>query len=132
MDGVPPKGVQMRIAIATDENFVSSCFGGCPECTIVELDGGKIQRTFVVPNPGWKHRYWVDLLQKNKVTHLIVGNIGDNAKAIIKWGGIQVISGVEGQFDDVVRRYLEGALRSDGGSKIPSQKGRKAKVATKK
>jgi predicted Fe-Mo cluster-binding NifX family protein len=103
----------MRIAIATDQDFVSSCFGCCPDCTIVELDGGKIQRTFVVPNPGWKHRYWADLLQRNSVTCLIVGKIGDNAKAIIKWGGIQIISGVEGQFDDVVRRYLEGTLCSD-------------------
>jgi predicted Fe-Mo cluster-binding NifX family protein len=110
----------MRIAIATDQDFVSSCFGCCPDCTIVELDGGKIQRTFVVPNPGWKHRYWADLLQRNSVTSLIVGNIGDNARAIIKWGGIQVISGVEGQFDDVIRRYLEGTLGSGDGSQTES------------
>ena len=122
----------MRIAIATDKDFVSSCFGDCPECTIVELDGGKIQRTFLVPNAGWRHRYWVDLLQRNSVTCLIVGNIGDNAKAIIKGGGIQLISGVEGQFDDVIRRYLEGTLQSDDGSKSPSQTGKKIKVATKK
>lgn len=110
----------MRIAIATDQDFVSSCFGCCPDCTIVELDGGKIQRTFVVPNPGWKHRYWTDLLQRNSVTCLIVGNIGDNARAIITWGGIQVISGVEGQFDDIVRRYLEGTLGSGDGSRADS------------
>ena len=103
----------MRIAIATDQDFVSACFGCCPDCTIVELDGARVQRTFVVPNAGWKHRYWVDLLQRNSVTCLIVGNIGENARAVIKWGGIQVISGVEGRFDDIVRRFLEGTLGLD-------------------
>ena len=122
----------MRIAIATDKNFVSSCYGGCPECTIMELDGGKMQRTFVVPKPGWRHRSWVDLLQRNQVTCLILGTIGNNARAIIKWGGMQVISGVDGQCDDVVRRFVEGTLRSDDGSKSPSQTRRKTKVATKK
>lgn len=101
----------MRIAIATDQDFVSSCFGCCPDCTIVEVEGGKVLRTFVVPNSGWRHKYWADLLQKNSVESLIVGNIGANAKAVIRWAGIQVISGVSGQFDDVIRRYLEGSLQ---------------------
>ncbi len=104
----------MRIAIATDQDFVSSCFGCSPDCTIVELDGARILRTFVVPNAGWKHRYWLELLQKNSVTHLIVGNIGENARAVIRWGGIEIISGAEGRFDDIVRRFLAGTLGPAG------------------
>ncbi|MGA2532522.1 MAG: NifB/NifX family molybdenum-iron cluster-binding protein [Candidatus Aminicenantales bacterium] len=105
----------MRIAIATDQDFVSSCFGCCPDCTIVEIEGGRVLRTFVVPNPGWRHKYWADFLQKNSVESLIVGNIGANAKAVIRWAGIQVLSGVTGQFDDVIRRYLEGSLQPGTG-----------------
>ncbi len=103
----------MRIAIATDQDFVSWCFGCCPACTIVDVEEGKIRSTFVIPNPGWQHRYWADLLERNSVACLIVGKIGGNALSVIKWRGILVISGVEGRIDHVVERYIKGALHSD-------------------
>lgn len=105
----------MRIAIATDQDFVSSCFGCCPACTIIDIEGGKIRTTFVIPNPGWQHRYWADLLERNSIACLIVGKIGANALAVIKWRGIEVISGVEGRIDDVVERYTQGALHPASG-----------------
>lgn len=110
--GIASGGGEMRIAIATDQDFVSSCFGCCPACTIVDIEEGKIRTTFVVPNPGWQHRYWADLLERNSVACLIVGKIGGNALAVIKWRGIQVISGVEGRIDDVVEKYIRGALHA--------------------
>ena len=109
---IPSGGGEMRIAIATDQDFVSSCFGCCPACTIVDIEAGEIRSTFVIPNPGWQHRYWADLLERNSVACLIVGKIGSNALSVIKWRGIRVISGVEGRIDDVVEKYLSGALHS--------------------
>ncbi len=100
----------MRIAIATDQDFVSACFGCCSACTIIDIEAGRIQGTLVVPNPGWQHSYWADLLQRNSVTALVVGHIGENATAVLKWRGVQVISGVEGQIDEVINRYLAGVL----------------------
>ncbi len=100
----------MRIAIATDQGFVSSCFGCTPECTIVEAEDGRIRRTFVVPNPGWSHRSWADFLERNAVVCLVVGNIGANARAVLGWREIPVLSGVQGSLESVVARYCDGTL----------------------
>jgi predicted Fe-Mo cluster-binding NifX family protein len=114
----------MRIAITTDQDFVSSCFGCGPACTIYDIKDGKIQSTFVVPNPSWNHREWADFLQRNSVTCLIVGNIGANAQATLKWRGIQVISGVDGSTDDVIDRYLKGTLLPGKNECADKMKGR--------
>jgi predicted Fe-Mo cluster-binding NifX family protein len=102
----------MRIAITTEQDFVSSCFGCCQDCTIVEIEEGRICRTFMVPNAGWTHRTWADFLERNAVACLIVGKIGPNARAVLKWRGITVISGAQGSIDAVVEKYLSGALAS--------------------
>ena len=104
-------GDHMRIAITTEQDSVSSCFGCSPACTIYEIEEGKIRTTFVVPSPSWNHREWADFLQRNAVACLVVGNIGANAQATLKWRGIKVISGVEGSTDDIIDRYLKGTLR---------------------
>lgn len=110
----------MRIAVTTDQDFVSSCFGCTPDCTVVDIESGRISRTFIIPNPGWSHRDWADFLERNAVDCLIVGNIGANARATLKWRGIRVLSGVQGNLDTVVERYLEGTIPvSDANS--PSQ-----------
>lgn len=100
----------MRIAVTTDQDFVSSCFGCTPDCTVVDIESGHISRTFIIPNPGWSHRDWADFLERNAVDCLIVGNIGANARAVLKWRGIRVLSGVQGNLDSVVERCLEGAI----------------------
>lgn len=112
----------MRIAIATEQDFVSPCFGCSSACMIVEIEEGEICRTFIIPNPGWSHKYWADLLERNSVTCLIAGNIGANATGVLKWHGIQVISGVKGQIDDVVEKYLSGVLapREAGCTETPA------------
>jgi predicted Fe-Mo cluster-binding NifX family protein len=110
----------MRIAVATDKDFVSSCFGCTPDCTVIDIEAGHIGRTFIVPNPGWSHRGWADFLERNAIACLIVGNIGTNARAVLKWRGIRILSGVQGSLDDVVEKYLEGAIAaSDGASTAP-------------
>ncbi len=101
----------MKIAITTDQDFVSSCFGCCPACTLYDVEAGKIRNTFVVPNPCWSHREWADFLERNAVSCLIVGNIGTNARAVLRWRGIRVISGVEGPVSEVIDHYLTGSLR---------------------
>ncbi len=100
----------MRIAVTTDQDFVSSCFGCTPSCTVVEVEADRIGRTFIVPNPGWSHRAWADFLERNAIECLIVGNIGANARAVLRWRGIRVLSGVQGNLDEVVERYVQGSL----------------------
>lgn len=101
----------MRIAICTDQDFVSSCFGCCPACTVIDVEAGRIRQTLSVPNPGWSHRQWADFLERNAVGCLIVENIGRNAMAVLKWYGIPVIAGVRGSVDAVVQQVIDGSLK---------------------
>jgi predicted Fe-Mo cluster-binding NifX family protein len=100
----------MRIAIATEEDFVASGFGCSPAFTIVSVEEGKIRETFVIPNSGMKHEYWAELFFRNGIKHIIVGAMGAHARSIMQWHGIEVMSGVEGNIEDVVRRFSEGKL----------------------
>ncbi len=105
----------MRIAIATDQDCVSSHFGCCPACTIIQIEEKKIRDTIVIPNPGCNHAFWADLLQKNSIECLIVGKIGSNALAVLEGRGIRIMTGVEGRIQDVVEKYLGGVLQSGNG-----------------
>ncbi len=106
----------MRLAIVTDQDFVSEHFGCCPACTIVDQEDGKIRGTLIIPNPGCRHEYWADLFIRNSIKHVIVGNIGSRALSVLQWHGIDVIRGAEGRIDDVVRKFAQGKLRTEPGT----------------
>jgi predicted Fe-Mo cluster-binding NifX family protein len=116
----------MRIAIATEQDFVSSEFGGCPFCTIVDIEDEKIRETLIVPNPGYQQAFWTELLCRNSIRHLIVGNMESRAQSELRWRGIDVIAGVEGRIDEVVRRFSRGEFHPSaeshrgGGEAFPS------------
>jgi predicted Fe-Mo cluster-binding NifX family protein len=103
----------MRIALATDQDCVSQHFGCAPAFTIVELDGSRIRESFTIPNPGCQHAFWADLFCRNSVKHLIAGAMGANAQAVIRGCGVDIILGVQGRIEDVVKLFAEGALAAD-------------------
>jgi predicted Fe-Mo cluster-binding NifX family protein len=107
------KGKNMRIAIATDEDFVSQHFECAPAFTIVGLEEGRIRGTFIIPNPGCQHAFWADLFFRNSIKHLIAGAMGDNAQAVIRGCGVDVILGVQGRLEEVVKRFLDGSLAAN-------------------
>jgi predicted Fe-Mo cluster-binding NifX family protein len=122
------KGETMRIAIATDQDCVSSHFGCAPAFTIVELDEGRMRGTFTIPNPGCQHAFWADLFCRNSIKHLIAGAMGANAQAVIRGCGVDVILGVQGRLEEVVKRFLDGSLAADtkpgtlpGAARIPGE-----------
>jgi len=104
----------MRIAVATDQDFVASGFGCCPACTIVNVEDGRIRETLVIPNPGCHHAFWAELFFRNAIKFVIAGSMGQTAKSVLRGWGITPILGVEGQIDDVVRRFSEGELHHKG------------------
>jgi predicted Fe-Mo cluster-binding NifX family protein len=109
----------MKIAIATDQDFVSAHFGCSPAFTIVDVEGGNILSTLTIPNPGCQHAFWADLFCRNSIRHVIAGAMGANAQAVIRGCGVDVIVGVEGRLDDVVRRFAAGTLAT--GAVCPSE-----------
>ncbi len=104
----------MRIAIATDEDYVSAGFGCAPFCTIVDCDeSGRIRETFLIPNPGHSHAFWADLCFRNSIRFVIAGSMGSCATSTLRGSGIQPIVGVKGRIDDVVRRFVAGEFAAE-------------------
>ena len=104
----------MKIAIATDQDFVASGFGCSPFCSIVDIEDGKIRDSLLIPNPGGRHEFWADLFVRNSIKFVIAGSMGPTARAVMMGRGIQPVLGVRGQVDEVVRRFAAGELRSQG------------------
>jgi predicted Fe-Mo cluster-binding NifX family protein len=106
----------MRVAIATDRDFVATHFGCSPLFTIADIEDGRICHSLLVPNPGCNHAFWVDLFVRNAVTHVIAGRVGDTAMSVFTGRGLQVITGVQGDITDVVQRLHRGELRASTGT----------------
>ena len=104
----------MKIAVATDQDFVASGFGCSPFCSIVEIEDGQIRETLLIPNPGASHAFWADLFVRNSIKFVIAGSMGPTARSVMLGKGVQPILGVKGQVDDVVRQFVAGKLGVTG------------------
>ena len=106
----------MKIAVATDQNFVASGFGCAPFCSILDVEDGLVRDSLLIPNPGGSHTFWADLFVRNSIKVVIAGSMGPTARAIMTGRGIQPVLGVRGRVDEVVRRFAAGELQSTGAS----------------
>jgi predicted Fe-Mo cluster-binding NifX family protein len=101
----------MKIAIATDGNYVSAHFGRCPSYTIVDIDNGKVINKEVIDNPGHQPGFIPQFLHKKKVECIIAGGMGRRAIDLFNEYGIQTIVGVIGEIDTVINQIIEGTLK---------------------
>ncbi|SHF60964.1 Predicted Fe-Mo cluster-binding protein, NifX family [Caldanaerobius fijiensis DSM 17918] len=104
----------MKIAIASDGNFVSQHFGHCEGFTIYEIEGKQIITKNFIENPGHRPGYLPQFLKDLGVNVIIAGGMGDSAQKLFAENGIEVIVGVSGICDDVIQQYLKDELKSTG------------------
>ncbi len=100
----------MRIAISTDDNFVSAHFGRCPSFTIVDIEDGRIVAKEVVNNPGHQPGFIPQFLHQKGVECIICGGMGMRAEEFFNEVGIKIIVGVNGKIDDVIEKLIKGEL----------------------
>lgn len=102
----------MRVAVSTDNGYVSPHFGRCPLFTIVDIEDGKVVSKEVINNPGHQPGAIPKFLHNNGAECIICGGMGAHAQEIFKGFGIQTIIGVEGKVDDIIDKVLKGVLES--------------------
>lgn len=102
---------RLKVGIANDGGMVSAHFGHCSEYSIYTVENGTFSRRDV-PNPGHQPGALPALLKREGVTHVIAGGMGPEAVEIFQSRGIQVLMGVTGEVDSVVRDFLEGNIVS--------------------
>ncbi|OPJ57676.1 NifB/NifX family molybdenum-iron cluster-binding protein [Clostridium oryzae] len=104
----------MKIAIASEEKYVSGHFGHCGGFTIYDAEDGKIINKNYTPNPGHKPGYLPVFLKKLDVNVIIAGGMGETAQQLFSENGIEVVVGAQGVCDEAVQKYINGELKSTG------------------
>jgi len=106
----------LKIAISTDGDLVSAHFGRCPSFTIVELEGDKVISKQTIDNPGHNPGFLPQFLKEKGVNAIVAGGMGQRAQVLFNESGIEIIMGISGRVDEVVKQALAGTL--EGGESL--------------
>jgi len=109
----------LRIAISTDNGYVSAHFGRCPSFTIADIDNHEVVNKETIANPGHHPGYLPEFLQGQGVKCIIAGGMGQRAKVLFSEKGIQTIMGVTGSIDEVVEKFAQGQLAEGANTCVP-------------
>ena len=106
----------MKIAISTDSREICPHFGRAPDFTFVTFEDNKVVDKKVLPNPGHTVGSIPQFINEQGATCIITGGMGHRATGFFQQYGIEVIMGVSGTVDDVIRKIIDGTL--EGGESI--------------
>jgi predicted Fe-Mo cluster-binding NifX family protein len=100
----------MKVAISTDQGYVSAHFGRCLSYTIVEIKEGQVINREEIPNPGHQPGFLPQYLSEKGVNCIIAGGMGPRAQALFAQKNIEPIIGVQGTVDEVIERFINQEL----------------------
>ena len=106
----------MKIAISTDDEFVSAHFGRCPSFTIAEIRNNKVVEKETIDNPGHDPGYLPKFLHERGVECIIAGGMGQRAQILFHEKKIETLTGVTGKINDVIDQICSGTL--EGGESL--------------
>jgi len=102
----------MKVAISTENGYVSAHFGRCPTYTLVEIQNGRIVAREEIPNPGHQPGFLPEYLSAKGVGVIIAGGMGPRAQGLFAEKNIQTIIGIQGTIDEVIDKFLRQELEA--------------------
>jgi len=102
----------MRIAISTDNGYVSAHFGRCPSYTLIDIEGESIIKKEEIPNPGHQPGFLPQFLSEKGVELIISGGMGPRAQDLFSKKNIATMTGIQGRVEDVIQEYIAQKLES--------------------
>ena len=96
--------------------MVSAHFGRAPEFTFITIEDSKVVDKQVIPNPGHTVGSIPQFVNQHGAKYMIAGGMGRRAEAFFNQYGIEVIVGVQGSIDEVVKKIIDGTL--EGGESL--------------
>ncbi len=102
----------MKIAISTDQGYVSAHFGRCQSYTIVEIKEGQVLSREEIPNPGHQPGFLPQYLSEKGVNCIIAGGMGPRAQDLFVQKNIEAIIGVQGEVDEVIEKFAKQELEA--------------------
>ena len=104
----------MKIAVTYDNGNVFQHFGKTENFKVYEVEDNKVVSSEVIGSNGTGHGALAGLLAEQGINVLISGGIGGGAQTALTEAGIEMVSGAQGNTDEVVEAYLKGELVSSG------------------
>jgi len=102
----------MKIAISTDQGYVSAHFGRCQSYTIIETKEGQILSRQEIPNPGHQPGFLPEYLSEKGVNCIIAGGMGPRAQDLFAQKKIETIIGIQGDVDEIIEQFTKQELES--------------------
>lgn len=106
----------MKVAICFDKGRVFQHFGHTKEFKIYEIKDNKVTDFYYVSASGEGCSALVPILKFNQVNVLICGGLGDGAYNHLTEQGIIVLSGVDGDVDEVIGEFINETLEYKEGA----------------
>lgn len=102
----------MKIAVACVGNRVSEHFGHCECFAVFEVEKGQIVTKGIIPNPEHQPGFLPGFLKNHGIDVIIAGGMGGRAKELFAENNIKTVTGVSGEVEEAVKKYLAGNLVS--------------------
>jgi len=108
----------MKIAIPRYEEDVAPCFDYSVTIVVFTIVNKKVveEKEFTISSQWPVDR--IRLLRDQKVDVLICGGIQDRFEAMVKGNGIEMISWVSGKVDELLDKYLNKKLTTNGQEQV--------------
>ncbi len=102
----------MKVAISTDQGYVSAHFGRCLTYTVIEIKEGQMLSREEISNPGHQPGFLPQFLSEKGVNCIIAGGMGPRAQALFAQKSIETIIGVQGTVDEVIEKFIKQELEA--------------------
>ena len=100
----------MKVAIPRHGETVAPCFGHCTTMAIFTLQDGRVVDQIDFPLSSQEPFDRVRLLRDQEIDTIICGGVQDVHEDSLRGSGIEVISWVSGEVDDLLRLFQRGQL----------------------
>lgn len=104
----------MKLAVTYKDGRVFEHFGRTEQFKIYDVEDGKVVSSEVVDTNGEGHEALATFLAGLGVDVVICGGMGEGAANAITTAGITGFTGASGDVDELVARFLDGNLTSEG------------------
>ena len=102
----------MKIAIPRFEETVAPCFEHCATMAIFIVEDARVVGQIDVPLHSQVAFDRVRLMRDHGVSTVICGGVDEVYEGMLRFSGIQVVSWVSGNVEDLLKEFLAGRLLS--------------------
>ena len=106
--------MNMKLAITYDNGKVFRHFGCTENFKVYNVEDGKVVSSEIVATNCSGHDALANFLSGQGIDMVLCGGIGEGAQNALSEAGIEVVSGTEGNVDEVVTKYLKEKFPSAG------------------